>query len=575
MGKTTSLYSYSILFLLISFLFILPLKAQQLKWANEARGGFNQGQTICAAPDGNVFVYGNFLDSARLGTIHLDDTGSFYSSGFIASYGKNGNARWAFALDNVTQYIAGVAAGPYGDLYIYGNVGRLYYPASADLQMNDLTETITGGFIAKCDSNGHIRWIKQYPYINKSGFAVDENGSLHINGFFNTPTVQIGSKTLRKDTCIQNQFLATLDSGGNTINAFAIASYNFGTAQFSIVGTDSTGDVFIHGAIQAGDSAFIGGDSFITKVDSTEHNQNLIYKVNAQGKTEWMKTVSPSIYTMNMTADAAGNFYMAGSTSNVLYFGNYVYIDSRYFDTTSFVVRFDQNGNAIWGQTYYSSSKLNQFSATQYISSGISVDNQGHLYAIGTTHDPKLSYFTILEFNSVGQNMWVDTILAIDSPVLSELNSYISSISASSQGSVYVAGAFDTTCTFRGASLPKPVYNGYNSLPYFGNMFAAEIINKDSSHLGIKTTTPQSFGLKVYPNPASQRTTIQIYSDIPSQYSISLSDLEGRQVCNSIYSANAGLNNYALSLQNLSAGMYILNVQNGVSIQRVKVVVSN
>src|ERR1700733_11172664 len=106
MSKTASVYTYSILlFLLASTLFVLPLKAQQLKWANEVQGGFNQGQTICAAPNGNAFVYGSFLDSARLGSINVNDTGSFYTSGFIARYDKNGNARWAFALGNATQYI--------------------------------------------------------------------------------------------------------------------------------------------------------------------------------------------------------------------------------------------------------------------------------------------------------------------------------------------------------------------------------------------------------------------------------------------------------------------------------------
>ena len=574
MSKTAPFFKSIFLFVFISCAFILPLRAQQLKWASEVLGGYSQGQTVCAAPNGNVFVYGSFLDTARVGGIHLNDTASFYAAAFIASYGKSGNARWAFVVDYSTnQYIKGVAAGPYGDLYIYGNIGTMYYPVSDTLKFNNYKPTsISGGFIAKCDSNGAVKWIKRYPYINTSGFAVSGNGSLHINGYFISDSLQIGSKAVKKGVCIQNQFLATLDSGGNALDINNIATYNYATATFSIAATDSAGDIFMQGALQFGDSGYVGADTFVTVIDSPEFDHNIFFKINTKGAMVWSKEISPVIYTTVTAADAAGDFYLGGSTHNEVYFGNYVYIDPQFYDTTSYLVRFDPDGNALWGQSFYSSSALNQFNPTPYISSGISVDRQGHIYAIGTTHDASRSYFTILEFNSLGKIMWVDTILAIDSPVLVELNSYISGISASNQGSVYFTGAFDSTCIFKGASLPKPVYNGYDNTAYYGNMFIGELINKDSSRLGIENTSRPEMAIKVYPNPASQNVTIQFSSNTPAQYLISLTDLAGRQVYSSAFAANEGVNNCTFNIQNLSPGMYFLNVQNGEQVQRVKLI---
>ena len=75
-----------------------------------------------------------------------------------------------------------------------------------------------------------------------------------------------------------------------------------------------------------------------------------VAKLDSAGKLIWLKSFGTQAdeQSSSLVADGDGNFYLSGSFKSQLQFGS-VSLSSTNIFSESFIVKFDNNGNAIWG----------------------------------------------------------------------------------------------------------------------------------------------------------------------------------------------------------------------------------
>ncbi len=79
--------------------------------------------------------------------------------------------------------------------------------------------------------------------------------------------------------------------------------------------------------------------------------------------------------------------------------------------------------------------------------------------------------------------------------------------------------------------------------------------------------------VKIYPNPADNQLNISFVVKDNVDLEISLSDISGRTIMQDIYSASQGVNLVKLDINNISRGVYLLNIGDENSSLIYKVVV--
>ncbi|HZK09183.1 MAG TPA: T9SS type A sorting domain-containing protein [Bacteroidales bacterium] len=77
----------------------------------------------------------------------------------------------------------------------------------------------------------------------------------------------------------------------------------------------------------------------------------------------------------------------------------------------------------------------------------------------------------------------------------------------------------------------------------------------------------------MYPNPATESTTLQMMVDTPSEATWSITDLTGKVLRTEAVKLNTGNNAVRIDLKNMARGVYLLNLTNQKSIYNTKLVI--
>jgi gliding motility-associated-like protein len=171
------------------------------------------------------------------------------------------------------------------------------------------------------------------------------------------------------------------------------------------------------------------------------------------------------------SADKNGNLYITAFFFDTLAFGSVTLQDSGYIsggtyhDYTAMLVKYDSNGNAIWGREGKPLGKLSWAEGNS-----VAVDNAGNVYMAGQFTDTvSFGAFTLREsgtqsvfvvkYNSAGTVQWA-TQAAIASTASSGL---ANSIAVDAAGNTYITGTFNDTISFgaftlRNASTASDVF---------------------------------------------------------------------------------------------------------------------
>ncbi|MBC7426388.1 MAG: T9SS type A sorting domain-containing protein, partial [Bacteroidia bacterium] len=76
----------------------------------------------------------------------------------------------------------------------------------------------------------------------------------------------------------------------------------------------------------------------------------------------------------------------------------------------------------------------------------------------------------------------------------------------------------------------------------------------------------------VYPNPFKDQVSITLNSEETTTITVTICDINGREIIKQSLNTEEGLRIHSISTSNLNAGIYMMNIDNGVSIQHTRIV---
>ncbi|HKR06649.1 MAG TPA: T9SS type A sorting domain-containing protein [Bacteroidia bacterium] len=230
-------------------------------WAKQASGTDGEGgYAVCTDANGNVMVTGSYNSpTLTFGSIVLTNAGVTGTGDiFITKYDSSGNVLWAKRAGGTYHELAwGISTDANGNIFVTGSF------TSPTLDFGGIILTNTGVgltsldvFIAKYDSSGNVLWGKNPIGIDSDsgmGIATDSDGNALITGFFESPSLTLGSIVLINSggNCSTNAcpdvFIAKYDASGNILWAKR-AGGNGEDQGFSIC-TDNAGNAYITGLL--------------------------------------------------------------------------------------------------------------------------------------------------------------------------------------------------------------------------------------------------------------------------------------------------------------------------------------
>lgn len=306
-----------------------------------------------------------------------------------------------------------------GNVFLSGTVGG----GSVNIATTGAHQTTFNGtndaFLAKFDANGVRQWGTYYGGTGTDyGLvsSIDPSGNIYLGGYTasSTAIATAGSHQSIYGGGTNDAFIVKFNTNGTRL----WSTYYGGTASDEAYGcaTDASGNVYLTGrtassnaiATAGAHQATFGGGSYDV----------FIVKFTANGTRVWgtyYGGTGSTDYTQACTVDPSGNLYVAGptnSTTKIATAGAYQSVFGGGADD-AFLVKFDGNGNRLWGTYYGSTGSEWARSCAADISGNIYIG--GHTSSTATmatagshqsTYGGGSSDAFLVKFNTNGARIW-------------------------------------------------------------------------------------------------------------------------------------------------------------------------
>jgi hypothetical protein len=316
-----------------SAVFIAKLNASgNFLWAKQGGGsGQNFGYDIALDGSGNIYVIGDFSNTATFGSTTFTSTGGMDL--FIAKLNASGNFVWAKqagGLDGL-DYVHGhaIAVDGSGKIFLTGHFTGTAMYGSTTLNSNPdgYGDSSIDIFIAKLDASGNFLWAKQAGGSDDDlvgGIAVDGSGNVFVTGYFWSAST-FGTTTLTSSGS-GDIYIVKLDASGN----FLWAKQAGGTSgdDGRGIAVDGSGNSFVTGYFN-GTATF--GSTILTSVGSSAV---FIAKLNASGNFLRAKQAggSEGAVGSGIAVDGSGNVFVTGYFYGTSTFGSTTLTSAGYQD---------------------------------------------------------------------------------------------------------------------------------------------------------------------------------------------------------------------------------------------------
>ncbi len=331
-------------------------------WAAQAGGTYyDEGYNIATDKTGNIYVTGEFSQTAIFGSVSLQSYGN--ADVFVAKYNPAGKLIWVRQAGSQNyDYAHGIAVDNQDNVIITGSYsGSMYFGGNITVVGNTYSDIYT----AKYDSAGNILWAygagNEGFYNAGEAVSADNNGNILVTGTFGG-TVLFG-RTVVTSTGTQDLFLTKYDAAGNVLWVKKAGGANQYTVS-NDVAIDKNNNVYLTGL-------FSGATSFgsINVFCSTQADI-FIAKYDTNGNALWVS--QDSLYDYNygqsISLDNASNISLSGS----------VRLGGSDFGDI-YLARYTNTGRKLW-------SKLGTNSGTTEVG-GIATETNGDLVATGAFSD--------------------------------------------------------------------------------------------------------------------------------------------------------------------------------------------
>jgi hypothetical protein len=335
--------------LIISLLTYSVCESQTLgwEWAYSGNGNdFEKGSSICSDNSGNVYVTGFFSGpTITFGSITLVNSGNW--NAFIVKYDSTGTVLWAKSPTGYHSEGKGISTDDNGNVFVTGSYWNDSISFDAITLSNSGSHDI---FLAKFDAEGNVIWARcagGQRVEQANSVCTDGDGNVAITGFFESDSLVFDSQVVYHniDTIHGDIFIAKYNSEGNSLWAKSArgAGLDIGTA----ITSDQAGNIYATGTFASSSVAF-ESDTLIM----TGGNDVFVIKYDPTGNEQWVISAGGSSYAVcySIITDLPGNVFITGYFYvPFMSFGNLLLTNSTGFDV--FVVKIDAAGNFVWAKS--------------------------------------------------------------------------------------------------------------------------------------------------------------------------------------------------------------------------------
>lgn len=309
-------------------------------WAKNFGGeGYDLATAVITDASGNIYVGGSFSSlSITIGDTTLLNQGE--SDGFVVKMHPDLSIAWVLSV--ATAYkdeIVGLAVDGNGNLYIGGH------------SINNLSSNAEVAFIIQANTNSTIQWIRKAVVnsgsITATSIALNSNGRCFLAGGFSGNLKPDGG-TAFNSSSYSSGFILSYNANGDYQQGMAVSNLGKVNA-LKTFGSE----VLICGE-QVNYGFGWGWPLSDSKIYVHKYQQNLskLWEKNAGG-TVPMQSLD---IARSLATDPDGNVYVTGS-----FFGPKLgfagdslpnIFNKDYFYQQIFVLKYDNNGNEIWGKSF-------------------------------------------------------------------------------------------------------------------------------------------------------------------------------------------------------------------------------
>lgn len=446
--------------ILPSFLFLLifyNVNSQDVlhDWSLTVGGtGADDSRSVAVGPNGEVVSTGYFSGVVDFdpgaGVTNLTSTGGWDI--YIQKLDANGNLIWAKKIGGSDDDSGNsIVTDALGNVYVSGQFkGTVDFDPGTGV----LNKTSAGGddvFQIKLDPNGNLVWANTYGGTSQDiglSIKIDNNGNICTSGkFVNVVDFDPGAGVLNLGSSSGsfsslNTYLQKLDANGSLIWAKSIKSRVNSINNLAVDGSGNfitTG--FFSGTVDFDPNAGVEYRSSVSSFDI------YVLKLDMNGNFLWANTAGGTWQDqgMSVATDASGNVFVTGRFAGTVDFDP----SSAVFNVVpanlsdqNYIQKFDANGTFVWVKVLEGTHQNNPYDIT--IAPNGDLLSTG--YYQGTVDlDPGSG---VTSFGGIGINGYI---VNLDSS--GEFNwafnfngsgsVYIKSATYDSNGSLYVAGAFN------------------------------------------------------------------------------------------------------------------------------------
>lgn len=328
------------------------------------------------------------------------------------------------------------------------------------------------GFVAKWDSIGNLKWIKQVKNAEDASVnrvVCDSTGNVFIAGSF-LGTIDVGGVSL--NATYSNAFWAKLNSSNGT--AVWTKKLNLSTSSSAYVTIDAlcldkTGNLYVGGTFE--------NELKVTNnlsINSAGLKDGFVAQSSSTGAINWVRSYNGGAgdvdnqSVFDLVTDNKGSLYVGGDFFNYIDIGGTTHYN---LDNTPFVAKMNiATGANTWFQ--FGSNATTGFSSLNNTLTSLSLDSAGNVYACGnfgrditwgtTTLNNKdnthyYGDFYVVKFSNTGAISWAKSWGG------AAYDEYAYDIYANKDGSFYLVGDYGSTTDFGNGAVAPVGGQGYSS----------------------------------------------------------------------------------------------------------------
>lgn len=528
-------------------------------WVKQSKGFASTGYALTVNKTKDVYLSCFYQDSV-VSVEQYKFTNHGYGDALIVKYDSCGNITWtkSFGAEGV-EIITSMVTDSHNNLYVAGLYTSLSLRIDNFIVKNSGMNYDYEVFIMKFNSNGKLMWVKTINGNHTEGYpniAINSKDELLVTGSTNSNSIFFGTDSLYNTSGGPSRGDIYLINYGN--EGKVIWSKIFGGSDYEdnpYIAIDKLDNIYLTGYFTS--KEFIVDSIKLTnksvKNQAFLHFDVFLIKLDDNGKAIWGNSYGGDLdeYVNSITVDKFNNVYINGLfDSPKIKFGDSTYSLSRMNVLDNFTLKLNPNGKIIWTKVFVANN-------ISIINGAIQVDDYLNVYITGQINFPGITVDSFQGTNNFAGHTDV---------FLIKLDSNANLIWGTSIGSNSVENVYDMKVIsndeliLTGHFASDTLLIGNHTLLYESkggfNYFIAKLGGD------IKTATHEEKiynTLQIIPNPGNKLVSIMLPDKLVNERNLTLilNDLNGKQINCSYYADQGKL---ILDLTDMPQGCYIVTL---------------